>query len=97
LALIPIGYADGFPRLLSNRGTVLIGGQRVPVVGRVSMDQIMADVSSLPNVQEGDEVVILGSQGKASVTPDEVAELSGTISYEVLTGLGRRIKRVYAD
>lgn len=97
LALIPIGYADGFPRLLSNRGAVLIGGQRVPIVGRVSMDQIMADVTALPNVQEGDEVVILGSQGKASITPDEVAELSGTISYEVLTGLGRRIKRVYAD
>lgn len=97
LALVPIGYADGFPRILSNRGAVLIGGQPAPIVGRVSMDQIMVDVTAMPGVQEGDEVVIIGTQGKASLPPEEVAELCGTISYEILTGLGKRIKRVYLE
>lgn len=95
LALVPIGYADGYRRALSNKGMVLVNGKRVPVVGRVSMDQITIDVSEAGNVLVGDEVVLIGKQGSAQVTIEEVAAKCDTISYEILTGLGPRIKRVY--
>lgn len=97
LALVPIGYADGYRRALSNKGNVLVNGKRVAVVGRVSMDQITIDVTDVPDVLIGDEVVLIGKQGAAEVTLEEVAAKCDTISYEILTGLGPRIKRVYTS
>lgn len=95
VATLPVGYADGCGRLLSNRGQVLIRGQRVPIVGRVCMDMTMVDVSGLPDVRVNDEAVLIGRQGTDEITADEVAELQGTISYEVLCRIGPRVPRVY--
>jgi len=99
IATVPIGYADGYSRALSNRGCVLIGGKRVPVVGNVSMDLTMVDVTDLPQVAVRDEVVVLGEQrgryGEDAITAVELAELSGTISWETLTSVSRRVPRFY--
>jgi alanine racemase len=95
VAFAPIGYADGLRRALSNRGGMLVRGQRVPLIGRVCMDGCMADVTAVDGVQEGDEVVLLGRQGQAEITADEIAESLGTISYEVVTTVGPRVPRVY--
>jgi len=95
IATIPVGYADGFNRLLSNRGKVLINGIRVPVVGRVCMDYIMADVTAIEGVKEGEEVVLYGPQGNERVTVAEVADLLGTIPYEVLCSVSKRVPRWY--
>ena len=97
VATIPLGYADGYSRLLSNKAEVLIGGERAPVIGRVCMDQFMVDVTDIHDVKEGDEVILIGDQGKASITATELAELMGTINYEVLCGISKRITRVYAQ
>jgi alanine racemase len=95
VALIACGYADGFPRACSNRGRVLIRGQRAAIVGTVTMDMAMADVSHIAEVEPGDEVVILGSQGSDEVTIDEFAESAGLIPHELLVRLGSRAPRVY--
>jgi alanine racemase len=95
VALIACGYADGLPRACSNRGRVLIRGQRAPLVGTVSMDMAMADVSRLPEVQAGDEVVILGRQANDEITLDELAESAGIIPHELLVRLSSRAPRVY--
>jgi len=95
VAFIPLGYADGLRRALSNRGIVLIRGQRAPIIGRICMDGCMADVSHIPEVEEGDEAVFLGKQGQAQITADEMAHLLETISYEVVTCIGPRVPRVY--
>lgn len=95
VATLPVGYADGWGRLLSNRGQVLIRGRRVPVVGRVCMDMTMVDVTDLPDVRVDDEAVLIGRQGAEEITADEVAEAQGTISYEVLCRIGPRVPRVY--
>lgn len=95
IGLVPLGYADGYRRSLSNRAEALVGGRRVPVVGRVSMDQIGLDLTGIEDAQEGDEVVLVGVQGQAAVTVDELAEWAGTISYEVLCGLSERVPRRY--
>jgi alanine racemase len=95
VATLPVGYADGWGRLLSNRGQVLIRGRRVPVIGRVCMDMTMVDVTALPEVRVGDEAVLIGRQGEEEITADEVAEAQGTISYEVLCRIGPRVPRVY--
>jgi len=95
VALVACGYADGLPRACSNRGRVLIRGQRAPLVGTVSMDMAMADVSHLPDVEPGDEVVILGHQGDDEITLDEFAESAGIIPHELLVRLGSRAPRVY--
>ena len=94
LALLPVGYADGFNRLLSNRGYVLIRGQQAPIAGRISMDQTMADVTDIPGAAIGDEVVLLGSQGDESVTAWDLADLTGTIPWEVLCAIAARVPRV---
>jgi alanine racemase len=96
VALIACGYADGLPRACSNRGRVLIRGQRAPLVGTVSMDMAMADVSHLPDVEVGDEVVILGRQGDDEITLDEFAESAGIIPHELLVRLGSRAPRIYS-
>jgi alanine racemase len=95
VALVACGYADGLPRACSNRGRVLIRGQRAPLVGTVSMDMAMADVSHLPDVERGDEVVVLGHQGDDEITLDEFAESAGIIPHELLVRLGARAPRMY--
>jgi alanine racemase len=89
IATIPVGYDDGYSRLLSNRGQVLVGGKRAAVVGRVSMNMITADVSHIQHAQEDDEVVLLGVQGEERISAEDIAEWCGTISYEILCHLGR--------
>ena len=95
IATLPVGYADGYQRLLSNRGAVLVGGQRAPVVGRVCMDLTMVDVTDIRNVKQGDEVVLLGRQGTAEISADEIAAWSNTISYEILTSISARVPRIH--
>lgn len=89
IATIPVGYDDGYPRLLSNRGQVLIRGKRAPVVGRVSMNMITVDVAHIPEAREDDEVVLLGAQGGERITAEEIADLCNTISYEIYCNIGR--------
>ncbi len=95
LGTVPCGYGDGYNRLLSNRGMVLIRGKRVPVVGRVCMDQIVVDVGAVPDVTAGDEVVLFGRQGAAQIHVDELAEQLNTINYEIVCGISSRVPRVY--
>jgi alanine racemase len=95
IGLVMCGYADGLPRALSNRGSVLVRGQRAPIVGRVCMDMCMVDLSDIPDVAVDDEVVIIGRQGEEEISADEVAELCGTISYEILCGISARVSRLY--
>lgn len=95
IAVLPIGYADGYSRRLSNRGAVLIHGKRAPIVGMICMDMTMVDVTDIPAVRIGDEVVLIGRQDQEAIGADEVAEWSGTIPYEVLCGIGPRVPRIY--
>jgi alanine racemase len=95
VALVPVGYGDGYHRILSNKSSVLIRGQRAPIRGRVCMDQFVVDVSGIPDVQQDDEVVLVGRQGEARIRAEEVARLAGTINYEVTTSLLPRVVRVY--
>jgi alanine racemase len=94
-ATLSIGYGDGLPRALGNRGSALIDGRRVPMIGRISMDVTVVDISDVPDVAVGDVATLLGSDGDEAITVDEVAGLAGTISYEVLTGLTPRLPRVW--
>lgn len=96
VALLPLGYADGLSRALSNRGWVLIHGQRAPIVGRVSMDQAIIDVTDIPDVAVGDTAVLIGEQGDQHITAWEVGMAMGSIAYETLVSLGVRLPRVYA-
>jgi alanine racemase len=95
VAVLPVGYADGYNRRLSNRGAVIIRGKRAKVLGIVCMDLTMVDVSEIPGVQVGDEVVLLGRQGSEEITAVEMAGWIETIPYEVLCAIGRRVPRVY--
>ncbi|MEA5528828.1 alanine racemase [Dolichospermum sp. UHCC 0684] len=94
LAVVGIGYADGVPRHLSNQMQVLIRGQRVPQIGAITMDQIMLDVSSIPDLQEGEIVTLLGEQGKEQISADDWANCLNTISWEILCGFKHRLPRV---
>lgn len=96
-ATLGIGYGDGLPRALGNRGVALVRGRRVPIRGRISMDMIVVDVTRVPDVEEGDVATLVGSDGDARIPLDEVAERANTISYEILTGLGRRLERIQAS
>jgi len=96
IATVPIGYADGYTRLMSNKGRMIVNGEFAPVVGRICMDQCMLDVTDLKHeVHVGDEVVIFGSQNGASISVDEIAAEVGTINYELICIIGKRIPRVY--
>jgi alanine racemase len=95
IATLPIGYADGYSRQLSNRGEVLIRGKRAPVVGKVCMDFIMVDATGIPNVSIGDEVVLMGGQGREQITAEEIADKIKSISYEVFCTVGKRVPRIY--
>ncbi len=95
IAVLPIGYADGYNRLHSNKGTVLVRGRRAPVVGRVCMDMTMVDVTDIPETNTGDEVALIGTQGQDTISAADLAEWQGTIPYEVLCAIGPRVRRVY--
>ena len=97
LAILPVGYADGFSRLLSCRGRVIVRGRYAPIAGNVSMDLTAIDITTIPEAQLGDEVILLGSSGACSISAWEHADLSTTIPYEVLCSIGRRVPRVYLD
>jgi alanine racemase len=97
IAVLRIGYADGYSRLLSNRGAALIRGHRAPIVGRVCMDMTMVDVTDIPNVVPGDEAVLIGQQGGLRITAGHLADWSQTIPYEVLCAIGPRVRRVYSS
>lgn len=96
-ALVPVGYGDGFHRVLSNKGSVLIRGKRAPIIGRVCMDQFVVDASDIPEVQQDDAVVLVGQQGERRIRAEEVAALAGTINYEVTTSLLPRVVRLYLN
>jgi alanine racemase len=94
VATLAAGYADGFPRLLSNKGQVLLHGKRVPVIGRVTMDMTMVDVTDVPECRVGDEAVLIGKQGTEEITAVDVAAWAQTNAYEILCGIGSRVPRV---
>jgi alanine racemase len=95
VAVLPIGYADGFNRRLSNRGEVLLHGRRAKVIGLVCMDMVMIDVTEIPEAAVGDEVVLIGRQGTDQIAAADLAEWTGTIAYETLCAIGPRVPRVY--
>lgn len=96
IAVLPVGYADGYSRRLSNKGFVLIGGRRAPIVGLICMDMTMVDVTDLPPVRVGDPVALIGREDKDAIWADEIAGWTGTIPYEILCAIGPRIPRIYS-
>jgi len=97
IATLPIGYADGYARNLSNKAEVLVRGRRAPVVGRVTMDQTMIDVGHIRGVCAGDEVVLIGKQGRDEIRTEKLARLAGTIAYETVCSISNRVPRIYKD
>lgn len=97
IATLPVGYADGYRRNLSSRGEMLVREMRAPVVGRICMDQTMLDVGHIPGVKADDEVVIIGTQGREEIPAEELADLLGTINYEIAAGIMARVPRVYCS
>lgn len=95
IATIPIGYGDGYPRALSNKGFVLIKGRKAPVTGRICMDQFMVDVTDIPEAAEGDRVTLIGKDGGECITMEQLGELSGRFNYEFACMIGKRVPRVY--
>ncbi len=95
IAVVPVGYANGYPRCLGNRAEVLVRGQRAPIRGRICMGMMMIDVTNIPGVTPGDEVVLLGAQGSEKIDGAELAKLAGTIPYEILCALGKESNRIY--
>ena len=96
VALVMGGYGDGLPRALSNRGSVLIRGERAPIIGRVCMDMSIVDVTDIP-AAEGDEAIIIGSQNNLEIPVEEIAEICETINYDILSGISARVLRVYTE
>lgn len=97
IATVTIGYADGYSRLLSSKGEILVHGKRCRIVGRVCMDQLMIDVSCVPDAASGDIVTLIGRDGDDCITADELASIYGTIGYEVVCGISKRVPRIYID
>ena len=97
VATVPVGYADGYNRLLSNYGYVVCRGKKLPIVGKVCMDQFMIDVSQLPDLKAGDEVILLGEEQGASITVDEMAAMLKTIQHEVVCGIAPRVPKFYLE
>ena len=95
VATLPVGYADGYRRSLTDKGYVLIHGKKAPIIGRICMDQTMVDVTDIPNVQIGDNAVLIGCSGDEQITVDYLAQLTGTLNYEIICGISRRTPRVY--
>ncbi len=97
IATIPVGYGDGYSRYLSSKGSILIKGKRSPIVGRVCMDMTMVDVGDFKDIKAGEDAILIGTQGKESITVEEIANLTNTIPYEVVCNIGRRVPRIYKD
>ena len=97
IASVPIGYADGFSRLLSSTGYMLVKGRRAPIAGRVCMDQTLIDVGHIPDVRTGDEVIIMGSQKNETISADEIARITGTINYEIVSSLTSRVLKIFQN
>ena len=97
IATVTIGYADGYSRLLSSKGEILVHGRRCKIVGRVCMDQLMMDVSDVPEAKSGDIVTLIGTDGNDRITADDLAQIYGTIGYEVVCGISKRVPRIYID
>ena len=97
VATIPVGYADGLPRALSNKGEVLVKGKRAKIVGRVTMDQTVIDVTNFPYIHPGNEVVIIGKQGGEEIRAIDIAKQIGTINYEIVSRIGKRVKRIFLE
>ena len=95
IATLPLGYADGLSRTLSGKGRVIINGCYAPIVGQICMDQCMVDVTDVPDVKQYDDAVVMGTAGDKAVTADEIAEKTGTISYEVVCRFGQRLPKVF--
>ena len=95
MATIPVGYADGYSRQLSNKGWVLIHGKKAPILGRVCMDQFMVDVTDIPEVKAGDEVTLMGRDGEEFISVETLGDLSGRFSYEFVCEISKRVPRVY--
>ena len=95
IATVPVGYADGYPRSLSNRASVLLHGRRVPIIGRVCMDQFMVDVTDMPQVSVGDVVTLIGQDGEEILSVEEISEMAGSFNYEFVCDVSRRVPRVY--
>ena len=95
VATLPVGYADGYRRGLTDKGHVLIRGSKAPIIGRICMDQMMVDVTDIPDVQIGDHAVLIGRSGGEQITADDLAQLTGTLNYEIICGISRRTPRVY--
>ncbi|MDH4222444.1 MAG: alanine racemase [candidate division Zixibacteria bacterium] len=95
IGTIPVGYADGYPRILSNKGEVLIKGKKAPIIGRVCMDAFMVDLTDIPEVKTGEEVILLGRQGKESIDAEKLGEWSQSLNYEIITRMGKRLPRIY--
>ena len=95
IATVPVGYADGYPRSLSGKGYVLIHGQKAPILGRICMDQMMVDVTQIPQVKRGDTVTVIGQDGNSYLSMDEVAKLAGSFNYELACNISKRVPRVY--
>ncbi len=96
IATIPVGYADGYPRMLSNKGRVIVNGGYAPIIGRVCMDQFMVDVTGM-NVSRGDTVILMGSDGENTVSAEEIGEISGRFNYELICDINKRVPRVYTQ
>ena len=97
VATIPVGYGDGYPRLLSSKGRVLIHGKSAPILGRVCMDQFMVDVSEIPEAKQNDDVTLMGRDGYECISTEEISGYAGTINYEIVCEVGKRIPRVYIN
>lgn len=97
IATVPVGYADGYPRSLSNKGEVLIRGKRCPIIGRICMDQMMVDVTDIEDVKVGDKITLVGKDKSEEITFDEIGDKSGRFNYETICLLNKRIPRVYKD
>lgn len=95
IATVPVGYADGYPRLLSSKGRVLVKGKSAPILGRICMDQFMVDVSKIPDVKAGDQVTLIGRDGEEFIPAEELADLTNTINYEITCNISKRVPRVY--
>ncbi len=97
VATVAVGYGDGYPRLLSDKSCVLVKGERAPVIGRVCMDQMMIDITHIKGVNVGDKVTLMGKDGNQIIFAEELADLAGTINYEIVCGIAPRVPRVYVN
>ena len=95
IATVPIGYADGYLRKAAKHGKMIVNGVKVPIIGRICMDQCMIDVTDVPDVKLGDEVIIMGTDGTNTILADDIARATGTINYEITCAFGQRLPKVY--